>query len=871
MTAPARARIRAPWIALPLALVTLLGATPAFADEIPDAAPPAVDAPVAETPAPEAPPAEIPPAEPAPESSPEPTPEPTETPAEPESDVSSFDVHPFALAAAAVVTPSFEVSPSTGLDDGDAVTVSVTLPATITSTAGAELVTGVYVMYCVQPSGTIGTAGGRATGAQCDATRQQYLVAGTGPAGGTVAGSVTDGAWTFSTPVLTADSFGAHECLAASATGEQCGVFIRLYHGFSAGNVADPYRYDTFLPVTFDAPPPVYTPGITVTPTTGLTDGAALTVTGALPATITGTAGSALTTGVYLMYCVQPTGTVGTAGGRATGAQCDATRQQYLVAASGPAGGTVAGTVTSGVWNFTATITAADSFGLHECLSASATGEQCGVFVRLYHGFNAGNLANPYQYDQFVPVTFAAPVVPGGPGTPGTPGTPGLASPALSISPSTVDPSVATTVTIRGAGYTGAGAANGVYVNIGSSSTWKPGQVPSTGGWIASGWVQPGALTGGAFTTQLTIPAGALVAGGSYGVATFAAHALALTDRSLDVWKPLTLVAAGTGTAAETRTAAATPPADEGIDLESDEADEGGEVSASATGFQPNEQGILVVIYSDPVVLDSTATADADGAVHWTGRLPAGLTGDHTLTFQGSIDVGVPIRITERAALGCTVDDARLDWGFKESFRAYIDGSIANGEWTTAGDAGYETPAFFWTSGVGDYDPESREGVAGFGGSVRFTGHGGALDTTIANPRIELDGDTGILLLDVAGTTQDGRELTRVAVPFAALDLSGSTSAVADGVVTQRDVPATLTPEGADVFGTYAAGETLDPVTLALPVADCGAATPAEVTATGESTTTGVPAWLIWAIVAALLATAVIAAVVVLRRRRAGA
>ncbi len=55
MTAPTRARIRAPWIALPLAALTLFGTAPAFADDAPDAAPPAAEAPVAETPAAAAP------------------------------------------------------------------------------------------------------------------------------------------------------------------------------------------------------------------------------------------------------------------------------------------------------------------------------------------------------------------------------------------------------------------------------------------------------------------------------------------------------------------------------------------------------------------------------------------------------------------------------------------------------------------------------------------------------------------------------------------------------------------------------------------------------------------------------------------------
>ena len=87
---------------------------------------------------------------------------------------------------------------------------------------------------------------------------------------------------------------------------------------------------------------------------------------------------------------------------------------------------------------------------------------------------------------------------------------------------------------------------------------------------------------------------------------------------------------------------------------------------------------------------------------------------------------------------GCVVTDATLTWGFKESFRAYIDGDIANGEWTTSGGATYETPEFTWSDGQGHYDPETGDGYVDFAGSVRFTGHDGLLDTTIADPSLNI-------------------------------------------------------------------------------------------------------------------------------------
>lgn len=51
-----------------------------------------------------------------------------------------------------------------------------------------------------------------------------------------------------------------------------------------------------------------------------------------------------------------------------------------------------------------------------------------------------------------------------------------------------------------------------------------------------------------------------------------------------------------------------------------------------------------MVIYSEPTLLDANAKADANGVVRWIGTLPEGLTGEHTITLQGSINVGKVIK-----------------------------------------------------------------------------------------------------------------------------------------------------------------------------------------------------------------------------------
>jgi hypothetical protein len=279
-------------------------------------------------------------------------------------------------------------------------------------------------------------------------------------------------------------------------------------------------------------------------------------------------------------------------------------------------------------------------------------------------------------------------------------------------------------------------------------------------------------------------------------------------------------------------------------------------------------------------VLATNATADATGTVTWTGTLPAGLSGAHTLTLQGSVNRGVEVTIAAAsvaAVEGCVVDDATMTWGFKESFRAYISGAIAKGAWTVGDGATYAVPNFGWAAGTGGFDPAATAGTIAFAGSIAFTGHDGVLNTTVANPQLRfVDDDTAYLLLDVSGTTQDGAAVDSRAVQFAEIDLAGALQNDG-GAVTLTAAPATLTAAGAAAFGTYPEGEQLDPVTAAFTVAaDC--ATPVEELASPTSTTAvettaaDEPAdmwWILWVALAVLVVAAMAVAVVVVRRRRA--
>ncbi|WP_449277114.1 HtaA domain-containing protein [Leucobacter sp. GX24907] len=176
----------------------------------------------------------------------------------------------------------------------------------------------------------------------------------------------------------------------------------------------------------------------------------------------------------------------------------------------------------------------------------------------------------------------------------------------------------------------------------------------------------------------------------------------------------------------------------------------------------------------------------------------------------------------EDTGTGCEVTGGTLTWGFKESFRSYISGSIANGSWEASDGADYEIPNFVWSDATGTIDPETGSGEVSFTGTVHFTGHDGVLDLTIANPTIEFDEGEAALLLDARSTDMEGDEATNVEQEwFGDITVDGAIQP-SDDAIELTELPITLTNSGASSFaGFYEAGADLDPITLNLEVAGC--------------------------------------------------
>jgi hypothetical protein len=151
---------------------------------------------------------------------------------------------------------------------------------------------------------------------------------------------------------------------------------------------------------------------------------------------------------------------------------------------------------------------------------------------------------------------------------------------------------------------------------------------------------------------------------------------------------------------------------------------------------------------------------------------------------------------------------ATLEWGLKQSFRAYVEGaggSIAVGEGTTRTADG----AFAFAAAPGDAGLTVADGkptgTGRFVGEVRCEAHGGMLKVFLADPAVEIGPDGGVITVwDTAG--RDRR------VELAVLDLDVATTE-GDALV----IPTKLARDGWQVLGDHYPPMTpLDPVRLRL-------------------------------------------------------
>ncbi|MFD9604090.1 HtaA domain-containing protein [Streptomyces sp. NPDC059970] len=225
---------------------------------------------------------------------------------------------------------------------------------------------------------------------------------------------------------------------------------------------------------------------------------------------------------------------------------------------------------------------------------------------------------------------------------------------------------------------------------------------------------------------------------------------------------------------------------------------------------------------STPIALNNIpATLTSQGAKAFAGYYAAGTPLDPvSLSVDTSAPAGKPAaskspekpaepKKTERAA--GRFEDAAVDWGVRRTFREYVTGSIGKGKWTLADGAQDGGALFRFPRGKGTYDPKGQTLDADFAGSVRFTGADG-LDLKLSAVAVRVKAGKGTLSADVLS---DGDRFKAVPlVTFTAEDFTAK-----DGLAVLTEAPATLTADGAKVFGSlYRAGTAMDPLSLAVAV-----------------------------------------------------
>ena len=222
---------------------------------------------------------------------------------------------------------------------------------------------------------------------------------------------------------------------------------------------------------------------------------------------------------------------------------------------------------------------------------------------------------------------------------------------------------------------------------------------------------------------------------------------------------------------------------------------------------------------SDNGSSNSTGNSGSDGSAGTSGSVSnGGSSSNGSVSNNPAQPVCVPVtrtrEVQEQGASDGTIKSANLGWGVRDSFRNYVRGGIANGSWELNGTS-YSSDAFNWSNGTGTF--KGGKGSISFSGSVRFTGHHGILDTTIANPRLEINGNTGTLYATMNSNDSSGKATNYGEVALLKVDLSGLQSSA--DAVSVNGAATTLTAEGAKAFaGFYEAGKDMAPLSFSAAI-----------------------------------------------------
>ena len=143
------------------------------------------------------------------------------------------------------------------------------------------------------------------------------------------------------------------------------------------------------------------------------------------------------------------------------------------------------------------------------------------------------------------------------------------------------------------------------------------------------------------------------------------------------------------------------------------------------------------------------------------------------VTAIAATAITVP-QATAAEAESCTIESGTFNWGIKHSWRSYIKGRIANGDWETTGTVkengdptgsdftfGFEVDPEASTVSVDEAGNVTASKIKAKDSSITFTGHHGALYSKMTNPFVQTEGDKAQLGSGYEAYFVEGKHMTQ--------------------------------------------------------------------------------------------------------------
>ncbi len=194
-----------------------------------------------------------------------------------------------------------------------------------------------------------------------------------------------------------------------------------------------------------------------------------------------------------------------------------------------------------------------------------------------------------------------------------------------------------------------------------------------------------------------------------------------------------------------------------------------------------------------------------------------------------------PLAILGLALLAVLSTACQGTWGIRTSYRSYVAGPGGQGSITPKDGVVWKDATgpgkgpFTWSVEWATFDAGTETGQVQMKGGVETKAHpigdGYALELSVWNPRLDIDGDEGTLVADLTYRPFEGTNPTTLPaiqaatdVPFATVDLSGASWVPgSSGYYSIKDAPMVGIDDAMELIGWddfYGTDVALDPLTL---------------------------------------------------------